>query len=327
MNRLLSRKNCGMLSGRKSLLSTMKTSVISVPMNLGQPSLGLDTAPKALIEGGLKGVLGDIGWRIKLLPPVISDISLGSDEVLKLPDNMKAKNCLQVGKVSEVIMKHVEIECDDGNFPLILGGDHCISIGTISGIKGKRKNNAIVWVDAHADINTPANSVSGNMHGMPLGFLLGLVKNARQLPGFDWFEPTVKASDLVYIGLRDLDSAERVTIRELGIKAFSMYEIDKLGMGKVMEQTLDFIGKRDIHLSFDIDAMDPFFAPHTGTAVTGGLSFREGNYLCEELAMSGQLTSMEIVEVDPSLHQDMSPTRTIGTALTLVGSAMGKKIL
>lgn len=106
-----------------------------------------------------------------------------------------------------------------------------------------------------------------------------------------------------------------------------MYEIDKLGIGKVMEQTLDYIGKRDIHLSFDIDAMDPFFAPHTGTAVTGGLSFREGNYLCEELAMSGQLTSMEIVEVDPSLHEGMSPTRTIDTALTLVGSAMGKKIL
>jgi arginase len=312
----------------KSSLSTiMKTSIISVPMNLGQPSLGLDTAPKALIEGGLKGILGDIGWRIKLLPPVISDVSLGSDTIVPLPDNVKAKNCLQVGKVSHTIKKHVEAECIDDNFPLILGGDHCISIGTISGIKGKRKDNAIVWVDAHADINTPSNSISGNMHGMPLGFLLGLVTNVQQLPGFEWFEPTVKPSDIVYIGLRDLDAAEKITIKKLGIKAFTMYDIDKLGMGKVMEQTLDHIGKRDIHLSFDIDAMDPFFAPHTGTAVTGGLTFREGNYLCEELAMTGRLTSMEIVEVDPSLHQDMSPTRTIDVALTLVGSAMGNKIL
>jgi arginase len=106
-----------------------------------------------------------------------------------------------------------------------------------------------------------------------------------------------------------------------------MYDIDRLGIGKVMEETLDYVGKRDVHLSFDIDAIDPFFAPHTGTAVTGGLTFREGNYVCEALAASGRLTSMELVEVDPSQHKDMSSSQTIEVALTLIGSAMGARIL
>jgi len=182
-------------------------------------------------------------------------------------------------------------------------------------------------VDAHADINTPARSNSGNMHGMPVAFLMGLVENANKLPGFQWFKPCMKPSDLVYIGLRDVDSDERRTIKNLGIKAFSMYEVDKLGIGKVMEQTLDFLDKRDIHLSFDIDGIDPFFAPHTGTAVTGGLTFREGNFICEELYNSKRLTSMELVEVDPSQHSGVAHSKTIDVALTLIGSAMGKKIL
>jgi arginase len=165
------------------------------------------------------------------------------------------------------------------------------------------------------------------MHGMPLGFLLGLVKNARSLPNFDWFTPCVKPEEVVYIGLRDLDIGEKQFIKSLGIKAFTMYEVDKFGIGKVMEQTLDHIKNKDVHLSFDIDGLDPFFAPHTGTAVTGGLTFREGNFICESLAETGCLTSMEVVEVDPMLCKDINPERTIDCAITLIGSAMGKRIL
>jgi arginase len=268
--------------------------------------------------------LSNAGWTVSQIPALSFD---QVKEDYQHPAIPQAKNAAKVGTASRLIRDHVAKFCQPDNFPLILGGDHCVAIGTISGIKSQRPNNAIVWVDAHADINTPETTNSGNMHGMPLGFLLGLVKNARSLPNFDWFTPCVKPEEVVYIGLRDLDMGERRFIKNLGIKAFSMHEVDKLGIGKVMEQTLDHIKNKDIHLSFDIDGLDPFFAPHTGTAVTGGLTFREGNFICEALAETGHLTSMELVEVDPMLREDINPERTIDCAITLIGSAMGKRIL
>lgn len=293
-------------------------------MNLGQPNLGLDKAPKKLIEGGLLKLLGGLGWRVKQIPPIIeNDVRYETES----SDDLNAKNCLQVGKVSYDICRKLGPECTGKNFPLILGGDHCIAIGTISAIKARRPETAVVWVDAHADINTPDTSGSGNMHGMPVAFLMGLVKNAKNFPGFDWFKPCLDPKDIVYIGLRDLDQGEKKFIKELGIKAFTMYDIDRLGIGKVMEESLAHLGEKPIHLSFDIDAIDPFYAPHTGTAVTGGITFREGNYICEALSASGRLTSMELVEVDPSQHKDVEPVQTISVALTLIGSALGQKIL
>jgi arginase len=224
--------------------------------------------------------------------------------------------------------KKVLEEASTGNFVLILGGDHCIPIGTIGGLLQARPSTGIVWVDAHADINTPESSSSGNMHGMPLSFLLGLIDNVTAYPGLSWFNPCLKPRDIVYIGLRDLDKAEKETIHRLGIKAYTMYDIDRLGIGKVMEETNAYLADyKHLHLSYDIDALDPFFAPHTGTAVRGGLTFREGNFICEALSESGRLTSMELVEVNPSLHQDMDSKLTIDMALTLIGSTMGQRIL
>jgi arginase len=134
--------------------------------------------------------------------------------------------------------------------------------------------------------------------------------------------------DVVYIGLRDLDEKEKAAVRRLGIKAFTMYDIDRMGIGRVMEETLHHLrGHSDLHLSFDIDAIDPFFAPHTGTAVTGGLTYREGNYICEALFASQKLSSMELVEVDPAQHPGVDPSKTVDFALTLIGSAMGKSII
>lgn len=179
-------------------------------------------------------MLGDIGWRWKEVPPLISDIKFGRDS--RSYEDINAKNCGQVGRVSEVVCNGIIKECAvntaaasssssaDPIFPLILGGDHCISIGTITALKTIQPDSAIVWVDAHGDINTPLTSLSGNMHGMPVAFLLGLVENANSLPGFQWFKPTVKPKDIVYIGLRDLDKAEKMTIRKLGIKAFTVRE-------------------------------------------------------------------------------------------------------
>jgi arginase len=165
-------------------------------------------------------VLSDVGWRWKIVPPLIEDVRHGRD--FRSYEDINAKNCLQVGTVSEIVKNRLVKECEDGCFPLILGGDHCISIGTVSALKTLKKNSAIIWVDAHADINTPTTSLSGNMHGMPVAFLLGLVDKFKELPGFSWFEPTVVPQDIVYIGLRDLDRAEKVTIKKLGIKAFTV---------------------------------------------------------------------------------------------------------
>jgi arginase len=281
---------------------------------------------RAMIDSGLPKMLGKIGWRLKMLPPLIIDPPFGLADA-RHEHNPNAKNCYQVGQVSDAICNYVHTECLPDNFPLILGGDHCISIGTISAIRRARPQTKVVWVDAHGDINTPATSGSGNMHGMPLAFLLGLVKDANAYPGFKWFTPCLDPQDIVYIGLRDLDEQEKSCIKQLKIKAYTMYDVDRLGIGRVMEEAVDYIGDSNVHLSFDIDAIDPFFAPHTGTAVTGGLSYREGNYICEALAESTKLSSMELVEVDPSLHQGMSQQQTIGTALTLIGSAMGLRIL
>lgn len=204
-----------------ALKNLNKASLLSIPMNLGQPSLGLDKAPQALIDSGLPKLLGKIGWRLKLVPPLTTDVSFGKGSA-DIVEDVKAKNCAQVGRVSAAIKSHVESECQPDNFPLILGGDHCISIGTISAIKKTRPDTKIVWVDAHGDINTPQTTNSGNMHGMPIAFLMGLVQGGNTLPGFDWFAPCLKPSDIVYIGLRDLDEYEKKFIKNLNIKAFTV---------------------------------------------------------------------------------------------------------
>jgi arginase len=188
------------------------------------------------------------------------------------------------------------------------------------------------------------------MHGMPLSFLLGIVKDVNKYPAMDWFSSSLHPKDLVYIGLRDLDAGEKAIIKELGkinyniilnsiavyckciillgIKAYTMYDIDRLGIAKIMEETTAYLSNHtSIHLSYDIDALDPFFAPSTGTAVRGGLTFREGNYICEYLSATGKLSSMELVEINPSLHTDLDAKKTIDMALTLIGSTMGQTIL
>jgi len=297
-------------------------SVLSVPISLGQPFLGPDRSPGMLMDKGLIKMLAECGWRVQILPEISSN-----DAAVK-ENQLNAKNCELVGETCERIYKVVSDVARSDNFLLILGGDHCIPIGTIPGLVAARPSTGVVWVDAHADINTPATSSSGNMHGMPLGFLLGLVSNVSTYPSLQWFKPCLNPKDIVYIGLRDLDGPEKMAIKRLGIKAFTMYDVDKLGIGKVMEQTCDHLSKhQNLHLSYDIDALDPFFAPSTGTAVRGGLTFREGNFICEYLAESGKLSSMELVEVNPSLHSDMDSKQTVEMALTLIGSAMGQKIL
>jgi len=314
------------LPRRLGLRNASTVSVMSVPISLGQPFLGPDRSPGMLMDNGLIQLLAKLGWRVNLVPEISSSDSASSNN--SNGNNLNAKNCDEVGRVCERIFRETLAQAKTDNFLLILGGDHCIPIGTIPGIVAARPSTGIVWVDAHADINTPATSGSGNMHGMPLGFLLNLVEKSSSFPSMQWFKPCLQPKDVVYIGLRDLDEPEKASIKRLGIKAFTMYDVDRLGIGKVMEQTCEHLkDHKNIHLSYDIDALDPFFAPSTGTAVRGGLTFREGNFICEFLAESGKLSSMELVEVNPSLHSDMDSKQTVEMALTLIGSSMGQRIL
>jgi len=200
-------------------------------------------------------------------------------------------------------------------------------MGTISGTLSTYPNACVIWIDAHADINTSETTSSGNIHGMPVSFLLGL---GPKIPEFAWVKPVLAPSRIVYIGLRDVDSGEKRILKENNIKAFSMHEVDKYGIGKVVEMALDHVNpKRDlpIHLSFDVDALDPSVAPSTGTPVRGGLTFREGHYICEAIHETGLLVAFDLVEVNPSLSDADSVEQTVNVGCSLVRSALGETLL
>ncbi|KAG9404368.1 Amino-acid acetyltransferase, mitochondrial [Aphanomyces cochlioides] len=313
-------------------LSTPQTvAVIGAPMTHGQPLLGTDFGPDMLRNGGLHGVITDLGWcveetgNLQFRPPSSSDPQID-------PKYGRAKRSFAVGNGLKQIAEVVEKKAQEGKFCLVLGGDHTIGAGSLAGILKVHPDAGIIWVDAHADINTPQTTESGNMHGMPISFLMqGLVDPAR-VPGFEWLVdgPILKPEQLVYIGLRDVDSGERRIIKELGIKAFSMQSVDKYGIGKTMEMALDHLcGKkaRPIHMSYDIDAVDPVDAPSTGTRVRGGLTWREANYVAEAAAESNLLIGLDMVEVNPSLAPGKGAAITVNMALLLIGSALGNRIL
>lgn len=315
------RRSFSLLSRR----SNNTCSIFQIPLSLGQPLLGTCSAPQELMEAGLVSSLSELGWRIDIVNPALFEQSKYS--ALGFDANTNPRNCKVAGKAMQDIEKSIYEYAKQDNFLLMLGGDHCIPIGTIAAIKRARPNTGVVWVDAHADINTPATSHSGNLHGMPLAFLLGLVDNVRALPSFEYFTPCLQPADIVYIGLRDVDNGEKKFIKNLGIKAFTMQDIDRWGIGKVMDMAVAHLGDRDLHLSFDVDAMDPFFAPSTGTTVRGGLNFREGCYVCEALFETNRLRSMDLVEVNPLLAGAEDAKSTVSMGVKLCTAAMGMTIL
>ncbi|KXH52008.1 arginase [Colletotrichum simmondsii] len=308
--------------------------VVAVGFSGGQCKKGVDAAPKALIESGLLTQLRDeLGYKLH-----------GDDEVHLYTDLVPAddppfrnmKNPKAVSSVTERIADQVYQQSRLGRLTLTLGGDHSIAIGTIAGsAKATRerlgREIAVIWVDAHADINTPETSDSGNVHGMPVAFVTGLAKESRP-EYFGWLkdEHMLSIKKLVYIGLRDVDAGEKKILRENGIKAFSMFDIDRYGIGRVMEMALAHIGNdTPIHLSFDVDALDPMWAPSTGTPVRGGLTLREGDYICECVHETGSLVALDLVEVNPSLaaEQEGAASETVRAGCSLVRCALGESLL
>ncbi|MCY9182123.1 arginase [Bacillus haynesii] len=298
-------------------------SMIGVPMDLGQLRRGVDMGPSAIRCAGVNERLESLCQDIEDL----GDMTIGQREDEKEggePASEELRNLKAITKASAKLAETVDNIVASGAFPLVLGGDHSIAIGTLAGLARHYQNLGVIWYDAHADLNTKESSPSGNIHGMPLAISLGI--GHEGLTSIYGKKTKIKAENIVIIGARSLDDGEKELIRDKGIKVYTMHEIDRLGMTRVMEETIDYLrGRTDgVHLSLDLDALDPNDAPGVGTPVAGGISYRESHLAMEMLEESKLITSAEFVEVNPILDEK---NRTAEAAVALMGSLFGEKLL
>lgn len=303
-----------------------KLSILGVPMDLGASRRGVDMGPSAVRSAKL-------GERLELLGFQVRDrgnIEVNVRESLADPHGSKgnARYVEEIATVSKSLAKQVRKILEDGERPVVVGGDHSIALGSISGIAEyyhqKGKKIGVVWMDAHADINTPDTSPSGNVHGMPVAHLLGF--GDPRLLKVSELNPVLDSSKVVLVGLRDIDTGERKTLRDRNIHVFTMREIDELGMREVMKRSIEIAGHdtAGIHVSFDLDCVDPSIAPGVGTPVPGGVTYREAHLSMEMISDSGKLISMEVTEINPLLDQK---NQTGNLAVEVILSAFGKRIL
>ncbi len=296
-----------------------KLAIIGMPMDLGQMRRGVDMGPSAIRYAGINERLKPLFDHIHDL----GDIPIGRPEVV-VDKESNLRNLDLVAEKSAKLAIRVDEIIQSGSFPLVLGGDHSIAIGTLAGLSKHYKKLGVIWYDAHGDLNTAETSPSGNIHGMPLAVSLGI--GHPSLTGIGGNAPKIKPENVVVIGARSLDPGEKILIKEKGIKVYTMHEVDRLGMAKVMEETIEYLrDKTDgIHLSLDLDALDPNDAPGVGTPVRGGISYRESSLAMELLSEAKMITSAELVEVNPILDEK---NKTAALAVDLVGSLFGEKLL
>lgn len=295
--------------------------IIGAPVAFGQRKLGVDFGPDAIRYAGLLN-------RLKDLDLTFND--KGNIQVPKidleryLSEQEDARNLPEIVEVSKTLSDATSESVAQSHFPLTLGGDHSLAIGSISGISQHYENLGVIWYDAHGDLNIAEESPSGNVHGMPLRTLLG--EGDEQLVNVGSEGAKVKPENVVLIGMRDLDSGERRYIKEQNIKTYTMAVVDRLGIQQVIKETIEYLkDKTDgIHLSFDVDGLDPYETPGTGTRVPGGLTYRESHFALELLSQSNLITSMDLVEVNPLLDQGNS---TAEQAAVLLGSFFGETLL
>ena len=275
--------------------------------------------PSAIRAAKLHSTLRNVGHEVL----DSGNIATVESEARKIKDP-KLKYLDEVLLVCKRLAQSVTKAVSVNEFPLILGGDHSIAIGTWAGLAAVGRNEGLIWVDAHGDFNTAETSPSGNIHGMPLAALCGLGEERLVTLG----GPKAKANpkNVVLLGIRDLDPGEKKLISKSGVKYYTMRDIDEQGIRKVMDESIAIAGRggKKIHLSFDVDVMDPAYALGTGTPSPGGLTYREAHLLMEMVADSGQLQSLDLVEVNPLLD-DMNKTGEL--AVGLIASALGKRIM
>lgn len=298
----------------------MKVAVIGVPMDLGGRRRGTDMGPSAIRYAGLGNVLRGLDHEEVL---DMGDIPVAIRETTEVGDPL-AKYLHEIIGVCEELARKVEEAVRAGRVPVVLGGDHSVAMGTVGGLVRVRPDIGIIWMDAHGDFNTPETTPSGSIHGMPLAAILG--RGHELMVDCCGPAPKVPAEHTVLIGVRDLDPGEREALRRSGVTVFTMKHIDEMGIGAVMRRAVDIAGdggRRSLHLSVDVDVLDPTHAPGVGTVVPGGLTYREAHLAMEMLAEAG-LGSLEFTEVNPILDQG---NRTALLAVGLIASALGKRIL
>lgn len=296
----------------------MKIDIIGVPIDLGADRRGVDMGPSAIRAARLKQGLEQLGCEVQdkgnIEAPILEMCHV---------DEPKMKYVDGIVPMARRTAEAVAVTLQNGHFPLVLGGDHSVALGSIHGA-AKAKNVGVIWVDAHGDFNTPETTPSGNIHGMPLAALCGL-GDPRLVKLWDNSVPAVDPQHVAIIGARDLDPGEKVNLREAGILVIGMEQIDRIGMFEAMQKAIQRVsqGTDGIYLSFDLDALDPRHAPGVGTPVAGGLTYREALLACELLAETKKLVGLDVVEVNPILD---TRNQTAELAVTLILSALGRRV-
>jgi len=342
----------------------------------GQNLEGTEMTPPAMRDAGLQGMVERLGWNFSdagdlahegtdtaargrrlesfrqwLRSGTRETYSRWAGEEIRGEDSVHVakeasmdpyqtvKNGLAIGKGCGLVHDEVLEASSRGEFALTIGGDHSLGSATIGALVRTYPQLSVIWVDAHADANTPDTSPSNHYHGMPVAHVMGWFK--KKVPGFEWLQSMIAESRIAYIGLRDIDPEEGRLLQESGVHVFTMALVDRIGIAQVMDMALSRVDpyhNRPLHLSFDIDAIDPVYAPGTGTLARGGLTYRESHYICEEMASTNRLVGMDLVEVNPLVDHlpermhgddvDMGPTtQTVSLAMELVLSSLGKNIM
>jgi arginase len=294
-----------------------EVAVIGATLDLGQSRRGVDMGPSAIRYAGLEERLTSLGFQVRDHGNVESAVP----EATAVQDE-RARFLPQIKETCERIAAKVVEEKSAGALPLVLGGDHSVALGTLGGLASLHGPGGVLWIDAHPDINTPETSPSGNVHGMALAAALGLDREAFASEA--WPLPAVDPRHVALLGIRQLDDGERRLLREAGVRVFTMSEIDRIGVERAVHESLDRVsGGGFVHVSLDLDALDPEIAPGVGTPVRGGLTYREAHLALELVAESGLAGSLEVVEVNPIVDRENT---TALTAVELVASALGKTI-
>ncbi len=300
-----------------------KVAMIGVPMDLGGGRRGVDMGPSAIRIAGLEDGIRRLGLAYEDR----GNLAVPAPESRE-PRDPRARFLGEISRACQRLRVKVEKVLEDGAFPLVVGGDHSIAVGTVAAIASfhHRRNQRIglIWFDAHGDMNTPETSPSGNIHGMPCAAILG--RGAPELVGLGDIVPMVDPRNAVIVGVRDLDQYEREEIKSTGVKVFTMRDIDMWGMNEIMRRALAIAndGTSGFHLSFDMDGTDPAVAPGVGTPVAGGTDLRESHLVMEHAFESGKLLGLEVTEINPILDER---NKTAEFAVQLVLSAMGKRII
>ena len=300
-------------------MTSKQVAIIGAALDLGAGRRGVDMGPSAIRYAGVEERLTGLGYTCvdwgNVETAVLEATAVQDERARYLPEIKAA--CTHVARL-------VEVALDDGQLPLVLGGDHSIALGTLGGLaRAHGTTGGVLWIDAHADLNTPATSPSGNVHGMPLAAALGMAGELFESNG--WTIPAVTPDRVALVGVRSLDDGERRRIRDLGVRIYTMSDVDRIGIERAVRESLAHIGGPGfVHVSLDMDALDPEVAPGVGTPVRGGLSYREAHLALELVAESGLAGSLEVVEVNPILDRENA---TAQLAVELVASALGKTIL